>query len=70
MKIGFIGAGNMGGAIVGGMINGGSFKKEDIYVCDKIISDDIKALEVLTTDTKSIIENCDCVVLAVKPSSL
>ena len=70
MKIGFIGVGNMGGAIVSGMIKSENFKKEDICVCDKIISEDIKALEVLTTDTKSTIENCDCVVLAVKPSSL
>lgn len=70
MKLGFIGAGNMGGAIIAGMIKAGSFRKEDIYVCDKIISDDIKALGVLVTDIKSLTENCDCVVLAVKPSSL
>lgn len=70
MKIGFIGAGNMGGAIIAGMIKSKNFKKEDIYVCDKIISDDIKALGVLVADINYLIENCDCVVLAVKPSSL
>ena len=69
-KFGFIGCGNMGGAIVGGMIKSENFKKEDICVCDKIISDDIKALGVLIADIESLIKNCDCIVLAVKPSSL
>ena len=31
MKIGFIGLGNMGGAIIGGIIKSGLFAPEDIY---------------------------------------
>ena len=34
MKIGFIGAGNMASAIVGGAVKSGKFASNDIYVCD------------------------------------
>ena len=34
MKIGFIGAGNMASAIVGGAVKSGKFAPNDIYVCD------------------------------------
>ena len=70
MNIGFIGAGNMGGAIIAGMIKSGNFAKEDILVCDKIISDDIKNMEVSTASLQTLTENSECIVLAVKPSSM
>lgn len=70
MKIGFIGAGNMGSAIIGGMIKSGNFAREDILVCDKIISDDIKNMKVNTADLKTLTKNSDCIVLCVKPSSM
>lgn len=35
MKIGFIGAGNMGGAIIGGIVSNGIAKPHDITVADK-----------------------------------
>ena len=35
MKIGFIGLGNMGSAILGGIIKQGSVKPEDVIVTDK-----------------------------------
>ncbi|MBO5743375.1 MAG: pyrroline-5-carboxylate reductase [Clostridia bacterium] len=70
MKIGFIGAGNMGGAIIGGMIKSSNFAKEDILVFDKIISDDIKNMGVNIVDLETLTQKSDCIVLAVKPSSM
>jgi len=35
MKIGFIGAGNMGGALIGGMISARAVKPKDVWVCDQ-----------------------------------
>ncbi|MBQ6895081.1 MAG: pyrroline-5-carboxylate reductase [Clostridia bacterium] len=70
MKTGFIGAGNMGSSIVSGMIKSGNFKKEDIFVCDKIISDDIKSLGVSAVSIDYIVKNCQSIVLAVKPNTM
>ena len=41
--IGFIGAGNMGSAIIGGMTSSGNFDAKSINVCDKVISDTVHA---------------------------
>ena len=68
--IGFIGAGNMGSAIIGGMIASGNFDAKNINVCDKVISNTVAAYGV---NTKSFEETCvdsDCIVLAVKPAGL
>lgn len=67
MKIGFIGAGNMGGAIIDGMIKTGSFAPSDINVCDKVISDTLKSLGINTCDMETTVKNSDAIVLAVKP---
>ncbi len=69
-RIGFIGAGNMGSAIIGGIIKAKSFTKENIYVCDKLISDEISSLGVNIGSLKETVENSDCIVLAVKPNVL
>lgn len=71
MKIGFIGAGNMAKAIIGGMI------KKNIYEPEQIVASrrNAKALESLqkeygisvTTDNKEVMETADVVFLAVKP---
>ncbi|MBO7208345.1 MAG: pyrroline-5-carboxylate reductase [Clostridia bacterium] len=70
MKIGFIGAGNMGGAIIGGLVASGKTDANDIYAYDldkeklNILGD--KGVNVnLSTD--EICEICDVVILAVKP---
>ena len=65
---GFIGAGNMGGAILSGMI---AAKKSDacnIYVCDKVIKDEIKALGVNIAGLEETVNASDCIILAVKPN--
>ena len=69
-RIGFIGAGNMGGAIIGGILKTDSFKKDNIYVCDKIISDEISSLGINIGSLSETVEKSDCIVLAVKPAGL
>lgn len=70
--IGFIGAGNMAGAIIDGMLAGG-FPADRIWVCDpsqeKRDAFDHKGLHA-TTDNAELIQACDVVVLAVKPQML
>ncbi len=67
MKIGFIGAGNMGGAIIDGLIASG---KTDIIACDLNAEKLEQLKEKGVAVTKSIDEVCDLsdvVILAVKP---
>lgn len=72
MKIGFLGAGNMASAIVGGAVLSGKFDCSSIYVFD---IDKAKA-ELLKTEFSvnlcntqaELISACDAVVLAVKPN--
>lgn len=72
MKIGIIGAGNMGGAIARGLINSNKVEANDLVVCDL----GIKQLEKLSidcpginvsTDNISAVNDTDVVILAVKP---
>ena len=68
--IGFIGAGNMGSAIIGGMTSSGNFDAKNINVCDKVISDTVHAYGVNEMSLKETAESSDCIVLAVKPAGL
>ena len=70
MNIGFIGAGNMGGAIIDGMIKSGGFAPTDINVCDKVISDTVRSLGINECDLETTVKNSDAIVLAVKPAVL
>lgn len=69
MKIGFIGAGNMATAIIGGLVGSG-FEKKDIYVYDvfaeKLLSFKEKGLSV-SDSALSLAKDADIIVLAVKP---
>lgn len=69
-KIGFIGAGNMGGAIISGMIASGNFKKANINVCDLKIPQDILDLGINPASLDECVANSDYIVLAVKPAGL
>ena len=71
-KIGLIGAGNMGSAILRGMIDAGYVKAAQVVVCDA----SQKRIEQLAEDLPSVtfcdssadlVEQCDMVILAVKP---
>ena len=71
-KIGFIGAGNMGGAILGGIVNSGIIDNEHVIASAK--SD--KTLERIkneykvnvTKDSKEVVRFADLIVVAVKPN--
>ncbi len=72
MKIGFIGAGNMASAIVGGAVKSGKFAPEDIFVYDinsekaDALKNELKINDCVDVD--SLIDSVDAVVLAVKPN--
>lgn len=67
MKIGFIGAGNMGSAIINGLVASNNAKSTDIYAYD-LDKSKLDALGVNTNcDIDDICEICDVVILAVKP---
>ncbi len=73
MKIGFIGAGRMGSALIRSFLNAGDVRKEDVIVRDK----DAEKLKLLasagvatTTDNREIVKKSDAVFLAVKPNEI
>lgn len=70
MKLGFIGAGNMGSAILRGILRKGILQANDIYISDKR-PEALTAFAnqgVHTTDNNiELVKACDCVLLAVKP---
>ena len=66
--IGFIGAGNMGSAVISGMVIRGGVNAADVYVTDPKVTDDIKALGVNVCEIEETVKNSDYIVLAVKPN--
>ena len=69
--IGFIGSGNMGGAMIGGIIKAGLTARENIYVSD-INEDSLARVREsygvhTTTDNAELAKVCDIIVLSVKP---
>ncbi len=73
MKIGFIGVGNMGGAILKGYLENKQINPKEIYICD---ADEEKVLHLEKTlgikgcaTIEDITINCDVVIVGVKPNS-
>lgn len=70
-KLGFIGTGNMAGAIMGGIIKEGIFKPEEIIGSDLLEAGREKAKNTygicVTADNKEVAEKADIVFLSVKP---
>lgn len=70
--LGFIGSGNMGSAMLGGIVKSGLAKAEDITVADlsQVALDKVKAeFGVNTsTDSKVAVSNSDVVIIALKPN--
>ena len=74
MKIGIIGLGNMGGAILGGIVSKEIVEKENVTGFD--LSDALKAKAKdsyginIASDNKEVLANSDVVILAVKPQHM
>lgn len=72
-KLGFIGAGNMAGAIISSVLNNGMYSAEDIFICEK---NEIKRGEyaqkgfVVVADETELVKRSNFVFLAVKPADL
>jgi len=65
-KIGFIGYGNMGQAMVNGMIVSGSYNARNIIVSDLNVKENVLGIK-MTTDNTEVAKFADILVLAVKP---
>lgn len=73
IKVGFIGAGNMGGAIMKGIKNSSMSKDIELYVYDSFDAAMERAVAIGAASVNSEAElaaSCDCVFLAVKPQQL
>lgn len=72
MKLGFIGAGNMGGAILRGYLASGRIQPEDVFVCGR----NREKLEKLCAELgvkpsytiADLVDTCDVIMLGVKPN--
>lgn len=72
-KIGFIGCGNMGGAILYGALESGVLPKENAYVYDinPAMMEKAEGWGVnLCTDDEDVCAKCDIILLAVKPQNV
>ena len=71
MKIGFIGCGNMGSAMIGGILRKGVFEKNEIIVSNLTEEGSRKSREklgvVTTMDNREVVKNAKIVIFAVKP---
>ena len=71
MKIGFIGTGNMGSALIKGYVGQNNSNKNNVYAYDAL-AEKLEALAhehgIHSCDSiQGIVENCDIIILAVKP---
>lgn len=75
LRLGFLGIGSMGGAILRGVLNAGYLPEEEIAVCRRTrrkleeLSDEFPGLT-CTESALELVEMCDMIILAVKPQHL
>ncbi len=71
-KLGILGVGKMGSAILSGIINGGLISKDEILLCDSF-KDNLLKLKGeaynVTENAEEIFDGCDAFILAIKPQS-
>ncbi len=72
MKLGFIGCGKMGAALLEGALDAGAFSPSDIFVSDSIATVAESATQrsgaMFCRDNASLVETCDTIMLCVKPA--
>ena len=72
IKLGVIGAGNMGGALITGIVSSGKVSPINIFVADKKESNVVALSEKLKINASSsaeIASSCDVIIIAVKPDA-
>ena len=67
-KIGFVGAGNMGGALICSAVEKSGFNPDDICVHSLAISDQVKKLNINVTTLQDLIADSDYIILCIKPN--
>ena len=70
MKLGFIGAGNMGSAILNGILKEGFLTADQIAIADKQAAQCAQFASqgvCVMQDNKTLVDACECVLLAIKP---
>lgn len=67
-KTGFIGVGNMGSAIVSGMIGSGKFGCDDIILCGHSVPEEFRALNINVTNVTDLTAKSDYIILCIKPN--
>lgn len=74
MKIGFIGAGNMTQALVKGMVESKAVRPQNIIISNRTPGKLIKLSELYGVETREhnelVVEECDVIILAMKPQDL
>ncbi len=69
--IGFIGAGNMGGAIISSIITNKIISENELFICDRDTGKkEAYPNALFTTEPCDLAEKCDMVFLAVKPNQI
>ncbi len=72
MRIGFIGVGNMGYAMLSGVVSSGFVSADDVWASNKssdrldMVRDDFGVN--VTSENRELVKNCDVVIVAVKPN--
>lgn len=71
MKLGFIGAGNMGSALIQGILEAGTLTADSIYIYDPDAAKTRRFAQEngvhVAKDNQALVEACDIILLAVKP---
>jgi len=71
-RIGFIGCGNMGSALLKSVVDNGIFPSSCVYAADssKEQLEAVRKLKINESDNADLVKNCDVIVLAVKPKDM
>jgi pyrroline-5-carboxylate reductase len=73
-KIGFVGAGNMAGALIRGLLRAGQYKSEDLWASDPV-DVQVRRLKRLhrievTRENRALVRGSQTIILAVKPQNM